>query len=129
MWSQIVKQLIKTAVSKGIKFRWATKDQLKGAMGIYNKINKTIVIQKGMSLKETEETITHEIAHALWDLSLVGKQVKRANLKRMKLSTNLPTWLNLLLNYKWNKDTWEEERFAYYMESRPSLVLHLLNQL
>ena len=73
MWSQAVKQLIKTAESKGIKFRWATKAQMKGAMGLYNKTTKMVVIQKGMTTKETEETIVHELAHALWDLSLAGR--------------------------------------------------------
>ena len=129
MFSTTVKALIKAAEAKGVKFKWATKAQLKGAMGVYNKRQKTVYVQRGMSLFDTEETIAHEIAHALWDLSLKGKKVKRADLKRFKVATKLPVWLNLIINYQWDAGVWKEERFAFHMESRPGLLLHLFNQL
>lgn len=131
-WSPVIKQLIKAAESKGIKFRWASPQEMdtkmgKGVMGFYNPKHKCVVVRKGMSLKDTEETITHEISHALWDLSLKSSKVKRGNLKKMKINTSLPTWLTLLFGYK--KSKWQEERFCYHMQTKPALVLHLFNQL
>ena len=133
-WSPVIKKLIQVAEAKGIRFRWVSPKDMdtkmgKNCLGFYNPKLKCVAIRKGLSQKETEQVITHEVSHALWDLSLKGKQVKRANLKRMPIKTSLPTWLNLIINY-WNKKKdWKEEQFAFYMETRPSLVLHLFQQL
>ena len=129
-WSPIIKQLIKAAEVKGVKFRWGSEQEMgKSTMGFYNPRAKCIVVRKGMTIQETEETIVHEVAHALWDFSLKGKQLKRKHLKSWKVSTNLLTWINLIFNY-WNKKNfWKEEKFAFYMQKKPSLVLHLLLQL
>ena len=132
VWSPVILQLIKAAEFRGIKFRWASPAEMSstfgnGTMGIFSPVKKMIVIGKGMTLQETEETITHEVAHALWFLSLKGKKVKRSNLKKMPLKTGISHWWNLLKNYSTSK--WKEERFAYHFESRPYEVLNLLNQL
>lgn len=133
-WSPIIKQLIKAAEAKSIHFRWASSAEMdskigKNCLGFYNPRLKVVVVRKGLNVKQTEEVITHEVAHALWDLSLSSFKVKRGNLKKMKIKTSIPTWLNLILNYKWNKKIWKEEQFAFYMQSKPSLILHLFNQL
>lgn len=129
MWSPVIKKLIQVAESKGIRFRWVNPKDMdtkmgKNCLGFYNPRLKCVAIRKGLSQKQTEETITHEVAHVLWDLS---SKVKRSSLKKINTKTSLPTWLTLLLSYK--KEEWEEERFALHMESKPSLVLHLFNQL
>lgn len=129
-WSPIIKQLIFAAEVKGVKFRWGSEQEMgKGVMGFYNPRAKCIVVRKGMTTQETEETIVHEVAHVVWDFSLKGKQLKRKHLKSWKVSTNLFTWISLIFNY-WNKKkSWKEEKFAFYMQKKPSLVLHLLLQL
>jgi hypothetical protein len=126
--------LVKAAQAKGIKFQWETTGP-KGAgwaaqgwaCGWYSnhKGVRTIHIRKGMSQNQTEETIVHEIAHALWDLSLPSG--KRKSLKKMRFDLGFLTQLGINLLY--SKGEREEERFAYSMQTRPTLVLHLLNQI
>ena len=130
MFNQSVTDLIKLAQSKGVQFEWVnsfTKVRGMQPAGMYvrHQGKRTIQIRKGMTLAQTEQIITHEIAHALWDLSLPTG--KRGSLKKMK--RNLGFLKSLMMRVLYHPDEWKEESFCYYMESRPSLLLHLFKQL
>jgi hypothetical protein len=140
MFNNTIKALIKLAQSKGIKFVWSTNLTY---CGVFTPHNKTVTIRKGMSLTLTEETITHEIAHALWFLAS-GNLGKKTGLSTRDLRKSpffkkglfFDVWVNWSYRKEWankndmqRKDHKENESFAYYMESRPELLLRLFKQL
>lgn len=124
MFNQTVSALISIAKTNGISFAWDAGLKPLGQYSVQNGKRK-ITIRKGLSLSLTEETLVHEIAHALWDLSL--PKGKRKVLKEMKKELSFAKRMLIKINYKADKR--ENEFFAYHMETRPKELLDLFQQI
>jgi hypothetical protein len=113
-------------VQQSITVNTATCDA--GLYGYYNFIDNTLTVCQGLSEKDTQETFSHELIHAVQDtadgikndtLTTLLSQSQRNQLR----TTERGKWVQNILDENYPESRHEIEFEAWYFESYLSEVL------